>query len=322
LRTLTATAAVLAAMNCISHDAARAEWPERPITIVVCFPPGGGTDTAMRLMSVQLGQALGQSVVVENRGGAGGNIAIGAVARAEPDGYTLLGCSSAFVVNPGLYAQVAYDPIKDFAPILVLGASPNVFAVPANSAIKDFNDLIARAKASPGKLNYSSSGIGTTPYLAAELIKLRLGVDIVHIPFAGAGPGVQAAIAGQVDMVTAAIGSLQAHIDGGALRGIAQTGKERWRELPDVPTLGELGIKDAESDTFQALYAPAKTPQAIVDRIAKELTRILQDPGLKDKYMKSGLEVLAEPPPVFKARIAREVPMWKDIIDKAGLKMK
>jgi tripartite-type tricarboxylate transporter receptor subunit TctC len=273
-------------------------------------------------MNTQLGEALGKPVIVENRGGAGGNIAISAVARAEPDGYTLLACSSAFVVNPSLYPQVAYDPMKDFAPVMVMGASPNGFVVPGKSDIKDFNDLVARAKANPGKLNYTSSGIGTTPYLAAELIKLRLGINIVHIPFAGAGPALQASVAGQVDMFTAAIGSLQAQIDAGNLRPIAQTGKERWPDLPNTPTLGELGIADAESDTFQALYAPAGTPQAVIDKIVKALTPILQRPDLKDKYWKTGLQVLAEPPDVFKARIAREVPRYKEIIDKAGLKMK
>jgi tripartite-type tricarboxylate transporter receptor subunit TctC len=321
-RAMTAVVFALAAMILLAPRSARAEWPERPITIVVCFPAGGGTDTAMRLITKRLGEALHQSVVVENRGGAGGNIAISAVARAEPDGYTLLGCSSAFVVNPNLYQKVSYDPFKDFAPITVIGASPNVFAVPGKGPIKDFKDLVARAKAAPGKLNYSSSGIGTTPYLAAELIKQKLGINIVHIPFAGAGPGVQAAVAGQVDMVAASIGSLQSQIDGGALRGIAQTGKTRWPELADVPTLDELGVHGAESDTFQALYAPAKVPKPILDKLAKAAQTALADKDLQAQYLKTGLKVLAEPPDVFAARIAREVPLWKKVIDNGNLKLK
>jgi tripartite-type tricarboxylate transporter receptor subunit TctC len=322
MRALATIVTAFAAMIVVASGAARAAWPERSITIVVCFPAGGGTDTAMRLITTKLGQALGQSVVVENRGGAGGNIAISAVARAEPDGYTLLGCSSAFVVNPSLYQKVAYDPFKDFAPISVIGASPNVFAVQGKGPIKDFNDLVARAKAAPGKLNYSSSGIGTTPYLAAELVKQKLGINIVHIPFAGAGPGIQAAVAGQVDMVAAAIGSLQSQIDGGSLRGIAQTGKTRWSELPNVPTLEELGVHGAESDTFQALYAPAKVPKPILDKLSKAVVTVLADKDLQDKYLKTGLKVLAEPPDVFAARIAHEVPMWKEVIDKGNLKLK
>ncbi|MCC7346907.1 MAG: tripartite tricarboxylate transporter substrate binding protein [Variibacter sp.] len=302
--------------------AARAEWPEKQITVVVCFPAGGGTDTAVRLISTQLGEALGKPVVVENRGGAGGNIAISAVARAAPDGYTLLGCSSAFVVNPSLYANATYDAEKDFEPVIVFGAAPNVLMVPASSPIKTFEEFVAKVKANPGKLNYTSSGVGTTPYLAAELIKLRLGLNFVHIPFAGAGPASQAAIAGQVDMYSANLGSVGSQLEAGTLRAIAQTGKERWPTLKDVPTLAELGMTNAESDTFQAMYAPAGTPKAVIERIAKEATAILMQPDVKEKYWKTGLGVLAEGPAVFKARIAREVPMYREIIERAGLKIK
>ena len=203
--------------------------------MVACFPAGGGTDIAARLINTQLGEALGKPVIVENRGGAGGNIGTAAVARAAPDGYTLLVCSSAFVVNPSLYANVAYDPFKDFIPIMVIGASPNAFVVPAQSEIKTMPELIAKAKANPGKLNWASPGAGTTPYLAGELLQLRTGSKMVHIPFAGAGPATQAAVAGQVDMYTANIGSLMGLIEAGKLRPIAVTSKQRWPELADVP---------------------------------------------------------------------------------------
>jgi tripartite-type tricarboxylate transporter receptor subunit TctC len=306
----------------VTATPARAEWPERPITLVVCFPAGGGTDIAMRMFNTQLGAALGQPVIVENRGGAGGNIAINYVARTKPDGYTLMGCSSAFVVNSSLYANATYDPFKDFEPVLVIGAAPNVIVVPKDSPIKTFEEFVAKAKAAPGKLNYTSSGVGTTPYLGLELIKLRLGLDVVHIPFAGAGPATQAAVAGQVDVYTANLGSLGAQISAGTLRAIAQTGKERWADLPNVPTLDELGIKNAEADTFQAVYAPAGVPKAIIDRVSQEIAKIVQQPDIKAKYLQSGLGVLADGPEKFKARIAREVPMYKEIIDKAGLKIK
>ena len=307
---------------CITVSPAAAEWPERPITIVTCFPAGGGTDIAMRLMNNQLGEALGKPVIVENRGGAGGNIAAGFVARSAPDGYTLLGCSSAFVVNPSLYPNVTYDPFKDYDPVTVIGAAPNVLVVPAQSDIKTFADFVAKAKANPGKLNYTSSGIGTTAILAAELVKLRLGLNVVHIPYAGAGPATQAAVAGLVDMYTANMGSLGAQIAAGTLRPIAQTGKTRWPEIPNVPTLDELGVKNAESDTFQAVLAPAKTPKAIIDRLAAEIKKIVTTPDTKKKYWDSGLDVLAEGPDTFRARIKREVAMYKDIIDQAGLKLK
>jgi tripartite-type tricarboxylate transporter receptor subunit TctC len=305
----------------LAFSPARAEYPDRQITMVVCFPAGGGTDIAARLINVPLGEALGKPIVIENRGGAGGNIAIAAVKRLPADGYTLLVCSSAYVVNPSLYAQAAYDPLKDFVPVMVMGASPNVFVVPAQSEIKSMKEFIEKAKASGGKMNWTSPGAGTTPQLAGELLKIRTGIEMQHIPFPGAGPATNAVLAGQVDLYTANIGSVQGLIDGGKVRPIAVTAKKRWAPLPDVPTLEELGIKDADSDTFQAVYVAAGTPQPIVDRLVKELTIILAKPDTKEKYDKIGLPVVAEGPDVFRKRIAREVPMFKEIIDKAGLKI-
>ena len=178
--------------------------------MVVCFPAGGGTDIAARIINTPLGEALGKPVIIENRGGAGGNIATTAVARLPADGYTLLVCSSAFVVNPSLYAQATYDPLKDFVPLMVIGASPNVFVVPAQSPIKSMKEFIEKAKAADGKMNWTSSGVGTTPQLTGELIKIRTGIKMQHVPYAGAGPATTAALAGQVDLYTANIGSLQA----------------------------------------------------------------------------------------------------------------
>jgi tripartite-type tricarboxylate transporter receptor subunit TctC len=321
LRRALLTVFTVAAIGAPSFDSAHA-YPERNITLIVCFPAGGGTDIAARLINTPLGEALGKPVIIENRGGAGGNIGITAAQRSAPDGHTLLMCSSAYVVNPSLYAQATYDPFKDFVPITLIGASPNVFVVPARSEIKTFPEFLAKAKANPGKLNWASPGPSTTPHLSGELIKLRTGIDIVHIPFAGAGPASQAAIAGQVDLYTANIGSLMGHIQGGLLRPIAQTGKTRWPDLKDIPTLAEVGIQNAETDTFQAIYAPAGVPQAVVDRLAKEIATILKRPDIREKYWTAGLEVLAEEPDVFRARIAREVPMYKEIIDKANLRIR
>jgi tripartite-type tricarboxylate transporter receptor subunit TctC len=310
----------LVVLAAISQNA-RAEYPERQITMIVCFPAGGGTDIAARLINTQLGEALGKPVIIENRGGAGGNIGIAAAARAGGDGHTLLVCSSAYVVNPSLYAQATYDPFKDFVPVMVIGASPNAFVVPAQSEFKSMAEVIAKAKANPDKLNWTSPGAGTTPHLAGEVLKLRTGIEMQHIPFAGAGPATTAVLAGQVDLYTANIGSLMGLIGGGKVRPIAVTSKERWGDLPDVPSLDELGVKNAVSDTFQGIYAPAGTPQAVVDRLAKELTAILARPDMREKFVKAGLPVVAEGPDVFRARIAREVPMYKEIIDKAGLKI-
>jgi tripartite-type tricarboxylate transporter receptor subunit TctC len=313
---------VLLVALAVPAEFARAEYPERPVTIIACFPAGGGTDLAVRLIQVELGKALGQPVIIENRGGAGGSVGTGAVARATPDGYTLLACSSAFVVNPSLYVNVHYDPFKDFIPIVVLGASPNVFVVPAESKIQTMKELIAQAKANPGKMNWTSPGVGTTPQLAGELLKLKAGLQMVHIPYAGAGPANNAVLAGLVDFYVANYGSLTGLISAGKVRPIAVSSKTRWPDLPDVPTLDELGIKDAESDTFQALFAPAGTPQPVIARLAKEMAKILAEPEIQAKYAKLGLPVVAEMPEAFRARIAREVPMYKAVIDKAGLKIK
>lgn len=321
-RRIRLAAAFVTAIAVVSAGSARAEYPERPITIVACFPPGGGTDLAVRMINVQLGAALGQPVIIENRGGAGGSVGTGVVARAAPDGYTLLSCSSAFVVNPSLYQKVPYDPFKDFVPIMVIGASPNVFVVPAQSKIKSMKEFIDLAKASPGKMNWTSSGVGTTPQLDGELIKIKTGINIVHIPYAGAGPASTAVLAGLVDLYTANYGSLTGLLSSGKVRAVAVTSKTRWPDLPDVPTLDEIGIKGAESDTFQGLFAPAGTPKPIVDRLAKEIGKILADSEIKAKYAKLGLPVLAEGPDQFRARIAHEVPMYKEIIDKAGLQIK
>jgi tripartite-type tricarboxylate transporter receptor subunit TctC len=300
---------------------AQAQYPEKQITMVVCFPAGGGTDIAARIINTQLGEALGKPVIVENRGGAGGNIAITAVSRMAADGYTLLMCSSAYVVNPSLYAQATYDPLKDFVPLMVIGASPNVIVVPGQSPIKSMKEFMEKAKAADGKMNWTSSGVGTTPHLTVELIKLRTGVKMQHVPYAGAGPATTAALAGQVDLYTANIGSLQPLIEAGKLRALAVTSKKRWPRLPNVPTLEETGLKDVESDTFQGIYVRAGTPQPVIDRLAKELTAILNRPDVKEKYDKVGLPVLAEGPAAFRKRVEREVPMYKEIIEKAKLKV-
>lgn len=312
----------LAALWVIQLSYAHAEYPERTVTMVVCLPPGGSTDVSARLVNTQLGNALGRPVVVENRSGAGGSIAIGAVRRAEPSGHTLLLCSSAYVVNPSLYSDSVYDPFKDFIPIMALAESPNVIMVPAQSDIRSLPELVEKAKAYPGKLNWTSSGVGTTPHLAGEVLKLRTGIEMQHIPFPGAAPAATAALAGQVDVYVATLGSVSGLIASGKLRPIAVASAERSPDLPATPTLEELGIKDAESNTFNGVFAPATTPQSTIDRLARELNTILSDSDVREKFAKAGMRVVAEGPDQFRARIMREVPRYKEIVDKAGLKVR
>jgi tripartite-type tricarboxylate transporter receptor subunit TctC len=298
---------------------ALAAFPERAITLVVSFPPGGATDILARILAPPLSEALGRPVVIENRGGAGANIGIGYVARAPGDGYTLLVTSSAFVVNPSLYRNPPYDPFRDFAPISTLGASPNVLAVRPNSGIASLQDLIAQAKASPDKFNYASPGIGTTPHLAGELLKLRAGFDMQHVPFSGAGPATQAALAGTTQVISAAQGSVMAQLRSGELRAIVQTGPTRVADLPDVPTQEEFGIKDANSETFLALFAPAATPAPIQQLLAREVVKALQRPEVQQRYREAGAPVVGGGPEELRARVAREVPIWREVIQVSNI---
>jgi tripartite-type tricarboxylate transporter receptor subunit TctC len=311
--------AVVAALGLLGVGAARAEWPDRPITIIVHFAPGGANDLLGRLIANELAPVLGQGVVVENRPGANGNIGLTAAARATPDGYTLVVASGVVLVNPSI-SKTAYDPLKDFAPVAFLGASPNMLLTKPGSGIDTVADLIAKAKANPGKVTFSSPGVGSISQLAVELIKLRAHVDMTHVPYQGAAPAGQAAAAGTVDVASVAVAGMMGLVHGGVLKPIAQTGAGPWSELPGVPTLAEAGVPDAVVDTTQMLLAPAGTPQPVIDRLAKEVLAIMRKPEVRDKMMKASFAVQPEGPQALAARIAREVPMWRDVVDKAGIK--
>ncbi len=299
--------------------AAKAEYPERSITIVVPFAPGGASDYMARLLSTHLRDKLGQTVIVENKPGASGNIGIGYVARAEPDGYTFLVASSVFVVNPSLYRAAPYDPIKSFAPVTELIASPNVIAVRADAGITDLADLIAQANANPGKYNYSTPGTGTSTNLMMELLKTKKKFNILHIPYPGAAPAVQALLAGQVQATAMTLSVVLPFVKAGKLKCLVVTGDKRWADLPDVPTIAQAGFADSVNQTFQALFAPAGTPQPIVDRIAKEAIAIYQAPALKKSLREAGYGVSAAGPKPLGDLVAHEVPMWGDMIRKAGI---
>jgi tripartite-type tricarboxylate transporter receptor subunit TctC len=302
------------------RKAKAAGYPEHPIKIIAPFAPAGPTDIMARILATHLGEALGGTVVVENRPGAGGNIGIGIAAHAEPDGYTLLITSSAYVVNPGLYAKIPYDPYQDFAAIAELGTSPNVILVDPKLGVNSVADLIARAKANPNELNYASPGIGTTPHLSGELFKVVCDVNMTHVPFSGAGPAIQALLSGTTQVAFAALPPARPHIESGALKAIAVTGVHRWFDLPDVPTMVELGYKDFVSDTFQGFLAPAKTPAAIVELLAAKSIEILKTPKIAEQLRSNGFEVIANGPAGMKKRIDDEVPKWRDIVAKAGIK--
>jgi len=318
VRTLLAAFAMVAVL---AASDARAEWPEHTITIIVPFPPGGPNDLLGRLLAAELAPKLGQSVIVENRPGAVGNIGLTVGARAKPDGYTLVCVTGVVEINPSV-TKTAYDPLKDFAPIAYLGAAPNALITRPASGIKNVADLIAKAKANPGKLTYATAGVGSVSQLAVELLKLRAGIQMTHVPFAGAAPSLQAALAGTTDIASVSIANLVSFIQAGQLIALVQTGAEKWHDLPNVPTMAEAGIPNAVVETSQALLAPAGTPDAIVKRLADETRVILQKPDVKEKMLKAGFQVKYEGPEALHARMVREIPVWKEIVDRAGVKKK
>jgi tripartite-type tricarboxylate transporter receptor subunit TctC len=298
---------------------ARAAWPERTITIIVPFPAGGPNDLLGRLLAAELAPKLGANVIVENRAGAVGNIGLATAARAAPDGYTLVVVTCVVLINPSV-SKVGYDPLTSFAPIAYLGAAPNVIITRPASGITSIADLIAKAKADPDKLNYASPGTGSVSQLAVELLKLRANIQMTHVPFNGAAPSLQAALAGTTDIASVSIAGLIGHIRSGALKGLAQTGAERWVDLPDVPTMAEAGIPNAVVETSQMFLAPAGTPEPIIKRLAEETRVILQKPDIKEKMLKAGFMVKYEAPEQLHARMVREIPLWKEIVERAGLK--
>jgi tripartite-type tricarboxylate transporter receptor subunit TctC len=322
-RLLQAGAAGLAMPALGRFSPAFAAWPaDKPVRIVVPFAPGGPTDIMARVLAAFLSEKLKGSFIVENKAGAGGNIGMGDVARAEADGYTLLITSSAIVVNPSLGDKIPYDPVKDFAPVSELGASPNVIAVMPDLGVNTIAELVALAKKDPDKLNYSSPGIGTTPHLSAELFKLRAGIKMAHVSHNGAGPAVQAVLAGTTQVGSFALPPAHPHIVAGKIKALAVTSARRWHDLPNVPTMIEAGYKDFVADTLQGFLAPAKTPVAVIDLLASATDEILKRPDVKNKLQQAGFEVLNSGPAGMRERIEKEVPMWRQIVTEAGIKVR
>jgi len=308
-------------LSALAAGQARAAWPERTITIIVPFPAGGPNDLLGRLLAAELAPKLGQNVIVENRIGAVGNIGLAAGARAAPDGYTLVVVTVVVLINPSV-AKVGYDPLKDFAPIAYLGAAPNVIITRPASGIASVADLIAKAKADPGKLTYASPGVGSVSQLAVELLKLRADIDMTHVPFSGANPSLQAALAGTTDIASVSIAGLIGHIRAGTLEALVQTGSEHWVDLPKVSTMQEAGIPNAVVETSQMFLAPTGTPPDVIKRLAEETRVILAKPDIKEKMLNAGFMVKYEGPDELHARMIREVPIWKEIVERAGLAKK
>jgi tripartite-type tricarboxylate transporter receptor subunit TctC len=316
-----AVAAGIAAPGLLRVGTALAAYPDRPVRIVVANTPGGPSDIIARFMAAAMQEATGGSFIVENKGGGGGNIGMGLVARADPDGYTILLSTSAFSVNPGLYENPVYDPFKDFAPICELAVSPHVFAVKPDLPAKTMKEFVALAKADPDKFNVSTPPIGTTPQLQAEVLKLREGLQkMATIPFAGGGDALKALISGTVQLSSGVLAPAHPQIKAGAVKGLAVTGRTRWHDLPEIPTMLEAGYPDFVFDTYTALMAPAKMPPEIVARLEKTALEVLAKPDMRQKLTQAGFEVTARDGKGHAERIAKEVPMFRDIIAQAGIK--
>ena len=296
-------------------------YPHRPVRVVVGFPAGGPTDVIARLVAQGLSDSLGQQFFVENIGGAGGNTAAGQVARVTPDGYTIMAISTGFVVNPSLYAKVPYDPIKDFAPVTLVAASPNIVVVNPQVPAKTLPELVQLIRDNPGKYSFAGPGVGSTPHLGGELFRLAFKLDLVHVPFTGAGPAVQATVGGHTPIAFTALPSSLSAVQAGQLRALGVASAERAAGLPDVPTYAEQGVKDQDADTLTGIVAPAGTPKEIVDLLYREIAKIVAQPDVKERLTVLGFNPVANTPEQYGARIRLEIDKWGKVVRDAKLRI-
>ncbi len=297
-------------------------YPTKPVRIVVPFPPGGPADALARIVGDKLSASMGQPVVVDNRPGAAGNIGMELVAKSAPDGHTLaLAPAGNLTVNPSLYRNVPYDVARDFAPVTVIAAVPNVLVVNPQLPVKDLAELIAYAKANPGKLNYSSPGAGSGAHLAGELLKSSAGLDLVHVPYNGIAPATTAVVSGDVQLMFAAAPSALPQVTAGKLRAIAVASPKRIAAAPGLPTVDESGLPGFDVTSWYALVAPAATPPAVIDRIQKDVAKALEMPDVKAKLAGLGAEPIANTPVEFATMIRGETAKWGKIVKDANIKV-
>jgi tripartite-type tricarboxylate transporter receptor subunit TctC len=293
-------------------------YPSKPVRIIVGFTPGGGVDINARLLAPKLSEYLGQQFLVENRPGAGTNIANELVAKSPPDGYTLLCTTAALAINMSLYSKLPFDALRDFAPISVFSESPNVLVVNAKLPVASVRELIEMARKSPGKLNYSSAGVGTTQHLSAELLKLRTRTFIVHIPYKGTSPSLTGLIGGEVDLSFANIPAIQAHVKSGRLRALATTGAKRDPQLAEVPTMKEAGVEGLNVTVWYGLLAPSGTPREIVQALAAATARAARDGDLRKRMLEQGADPVGSSPEEFGKLLREEVARWSEVVKISG----
>jgi tripartite-type tricarboxylate transporter receptor subunit TctC len=309
-------ALALAASATLAQD-----WPAKPVRFIVPYPPGGGTDVIARIVQQRMSEGLGQPIVIENRGGAGGAVGTEAAARAAPDGYTFLFTLSSHTINPLLY-KLNYDVERDFVPVSLIVSVPQLIAANPGSPIKSMQELVASAKASPGKLSFASVGNGTPSHIAGELLKLKTGIDIQHVPYKGGGPAVTDAIGGQVPLIIVTAPAAMSHVKAGKLRGLAVTTIKRSPGAPEIPTVAEaLNIPDYEVDSWYAMFAPAKTPAPIVARMQKEVARIVQLPEIRQKLIEQGGDPVGGTADELDRIVKNELKKWTEVIQAAKIKL-
>ncbi|CAB3629510.1 tripartite tricarboxylate transporter substrate binding protein [Achromobacter pestifer] len=306
-----------------SASAALADsYPDRPVKWVVPFPPGGAMDSIARTLGESMGKQLNTSFIVENRAGAGGNIGAATVARAKPDGYTILIVANGMAVNPALYADLNYDPIKDFAPISLLAVVPNVLVTnPARTGATNVQDVITKARAQPNHYTYASAGVGTSIHLAGELFVSMTGVDMLHVPYKGSGPAVADLLGGQVDYMFDSITSAKPHIATGKLRALAVTTTKRSAALPDVPTMQEAGVPGYELMPWFAAFAPAGTPPEVVAKLNEAMRNALAEPKVKATLESIGAESIGSSPDALRDHLAKETEQWKTLVKERNIKI-
>src|SRR4051812_12124540 len=314
LSTIVLTLAATGAVNA-------AGYPDKPIRMLVGFAAGGGTDTTARTIGIPLGEALGQQIIVDNRPGAAGNIAADITAHSVPDGYTILmGTIAAFAINPSLYAKLPFDPIKDFEPISLVVSSMNVLVVHPSVPAKNVKELIALAKAQPGKLSFGSSGVGGAGHLAGVLFDQLAGTQMTHVPYKGGAPAMIALVSGEVNMVFATAETAVPQVKANKIRALGVTTAKRSALLPDLPTIAEGGLAGYEANNWYGLVAPAKTPAAIIERLNREVVKVLNMPNVKEQLFRSGLDASPSTPKEFSAYIKSEIAKWAKVVKASGAK--
>ena len=311
---------VMVAAAVLAVPAAAQDYPNRPIKFVVPYPPGGGTDVVARIVNEPLATELGEPIIIDNRGGAAGNLGTDIVAKAPADGYTVLFTLSSHTINPKLYEKLPFDVEHDFVPVSLVALIPQILVVNPSVPITSVKELIAYAKANPGKLNYASVGIGSPGHIAGELFKLKTGIDMVHVPYKGGGPAVVDTIGGQVQLLFVSMPAAWQHVKSGRLRALAVTSAKRSVTAPDVPTIAESGVPDFVVDSWYGALAPAKTPPAVVAKLTAAFTKVLENPQVKERLLAQGAEAAPLPPPEFDRMMKDELAKWDVVIKTAKIK--